>query len=360
MCESYVYLRILLIVVNIFKIVCIVAPLLIIVMGIIDFSKAVTNSGADLGKVVGTFLKRVIAGIVIFILPSTISALFNGIGNYNSDIFFVSCKDNLEDIDIYKEAYEKRKREQLAETEKEIAKEIKRIRKEEEKRKSEETPYFIKGNSNKVKPTVVPPPDDIPSTGDRRYPTITQRNYGHIKFCGNGKTVKSSGCGAIAYATIAWAFNPSLFSSEEDAIEDVANYMCSTYHSGGALSAAAYSPTAAFGKALSERYHITSSGNLLHTSGYTRWNDSWEQLILNKTNNGYGVIILISGHYIVVHSSSQCGSNKVYVKYAGAIENKTSDSCYTIKGLYDKTYNYRNRCNEVHKCGWNGAWAFRG
>lgn len=55
-----------------------IVPLILIVLGMIDFGKAIM-SGDDkaLNKATGAFIKRIIAGIVIFFIPTIILAILN-------------------------------------------------------------------------------------------------------------------------------------------------------------------------------------------------------------------------------------------------------------------------------------------
>lgn len=65
---------------NLFIIAKIIVPILLIVMGTIDFSKSVFSSDADsLKKSSITFAYRILAGVAIFFLPTIISFVFDGI-----------------------------------------------------------------------------------------------------------------------------------------------------------------------------------------------------------------------------------------------------------------------------------------
>ena len=57
-------------------------PLLIIVLGLVDFGKAATtNDDKALNKAVNAFSRRIIAGIIVFFVPSIIYAFMNIVGN---------------------------------------------------------------------------------------------------------------------------------------------------------------------------------------------------------------------------------------------------------------------------------------
>jgi len=72
-------------VVNIIKIVI---PLILIVLGMIDLGKAVVSDDEKaMNKAVGSLVKRFIAAVVMFFIPTIISAVFNLLVNVdlNSD-----------------------------------------------------------------------------------------------------------------------------------------------------------------------------------------------------------------------------------------------------------------------------------
>lgn len=72
-------------VVMIFKIVI---PLLLIILGMVDLGKAVVSSDDKaINKAVSTLIRRFIAAVVIFFIPTIVSAIFNIIGleaDYNT------------------------------------------------------------------------------------------------------------------------------------------------------------------------------------------------------------------------------------------------------------------------------------
>lgn len=76
---------------NLLKIVKIVVPILLIIMGTIDFFKAVLSSSSDVIKKSTTnFIFRIIAGVCIFFLPTIIYFVFNLIPTFGSK--YEDCK----------------------------------------------------------------------------------------------------------------------------------------------------------------------------------------------------------------------------------------------------------------------------
>lgn len=66
-------------VVLIFKIII---PLLLIILGMVDLGKAVISSDDKaISKSVSTLVKRFIAAIIIFFIPTIVSAIFNAVAN---------------------------------------------------------------------------------------------------------------------------------------------------------------------------------------------------------------------------------------------------------------------------------------
>ena len=79
-----------------FLILKIVIPLILIILGIIDLGKAVISSDDKaIKKSTVTLIKRVIAGIAIFFIPTIIQVLFTYIAGFTSDMNddFMICID---------------------------------------------------------------------------------------------------------------------------------------------------------------------------------------------------------------------------------------------------------------------------
>lgn len=71
---------------NIVNIIKIVIPILIIVLACIDFGKAVVSSDEkEIKKSSGTLIKRVIAGVVIFFIPTIVGLCFGLVGSFSDN-----------------------------------------------------------------------------------------------------------------------------------------------------------------------------------------------------------------------------------------------------------------------------------
>ena len=75
----------------------IIAPVILIVMGMIDISKSVVSSKSDdVKKSMITFLKRTIAAVLIFFTPSIVLALFTFVDGFDDvESAFKPCMDCL-------------------------------------------------------------------------------------------------------------------------------------------------------------------------------------------------------------------------------------------------------------------------
>lgn len=65
----------------IMKIICIIVPIVLIIMGSFDLFKAVTaGKDEDIKKKQQTLIKRIIAGVIVFLVPTIVNVLMNLIG----------------------------------------------------------------------------------------------------------------------------------------------------------------------------------------------------------------------------------------------------------------------------------------
>ncbi len=72
---------------NVFFILKIVIPILIIILASIDLGKAViSNDSKTVNESVNKLLKRLIAGVCIFFLPTIVRVVFNMISKFNDEM----------------------------------------------------------------------------------------------------------------------------------------------------------------------------------------------------------------------------------------------------------------------------------
>ncbi len=85
----------------------IVIPLVLIILGMIDLGKAVISSKEDeINKAVGKLIRRFIAAVIVFFIPTIVSALFNLLFemNYNDTTKDINtCMQCLTNIAAHKD-----------------------------------------------------------------------------------------------------------------------------------------------------------------------------------------------------------------------------------------------------------------
>jgi len=103
-CNEYHVLNAISIIFKIISIVKIVIPLFIIVLGMIDFTKALTSSDEKaIQKSILVLLRRVIAGVVIFFVPTIITAFLSLMNTaLNINISLLVYKDKVDNLESYK------------------------------------------------------------------------------------------------------------------------------------------------------------------------------------------------------------------------------------------------------------------
>lgn len=73
-------------------IIKIVIPLLLIIMGMVDLGKAVISSDDKaINKSVTTLIKRFIAAVLVFFIPTIVSALFNAVTRLTDNTDYNIC-----------------------------------------------------------------------------------------------------------------------------------------------------------------------------------------------------------------------------------------------------------------------------
>lgn len=77
---------------NVISFIKIAVPIILILMGSIDLTKAVMASKDDeIKKAQSTLLKRAIVGVVIFFIPTLVTLIMNLINQNNQDARCMSC-----------------------------------------------------------------------------------------------------------------------------------------------------------------------------------------------------------------------------------------------------------------------------
>lgn len=80
-CKDDTVLKVMGIVKLIMNVICIVVPIVLIVMGSFDLFRAVTaGKDEDIKNKQQTLIKRIIAGVIVFLVPTIVTVLMNLIG----------------------------------------------------------------------------------------------------------------------------------------------------------------------------------------------------------------------------------------------------------------------------------------
>ena len=109
-CTDYDFLRIVSALRTLITIVKIVVPLIIIVMGMLDFFKIVTEGTPEATKKAAqTLLIRIVAGIMIFFLPSIIDTFMGFVNGYSdAQNTYSTCIENSKNLNYYKDLKEEK------------------------------------------------------------------------------------------------------------------------------------------------------------------------------------------------------------------------------------------------------------
>ena len=102
-CSNYEILRIVRVIMNVFRLICFIAPILLIIMLSIDFGKTVMSGGnIEDNKVLSLFIKRIIMCMAIFLVPIFITVAMN-ITGLSTAKQYKDCLKNYENANNYKD-----------------------------------------------------------------------------------------------------------------------------------------------------------------------------------------------------------------------------------------------------------------
>ena len=169
-----------------------------------------------------------------------------------------------------------------------------------------------------------------------------QGEYENVAFCGSGKNLKTSGCGAVSFSMVASnlvdnSYNPKV----------VANWLCSNGHGGGALSDSWYTKEKFLNKFGLKSTKIV--GDIGTNSDKVK---KAKKQISEELKKGNMIILYIPKHYIALAPGKD---GKVILMNPGK---RANNGTYTIDAVYNLTKNYENRCNSLNNCGWHGVYSF--
>ncbi len=340
-CENVPILRILYFIEQLIKIVCFIIPMLLIVITTINLSKnIIANKEDEMTQNLRLVIKKIINCVIIFLIPGIVEFAINTLGNFNVD--FKNCtKITLDKI-------EKQIKTNKAECEKNQTDYEWNETNATCNLKTKNNTTTIKNNQSSgiiyTKPSTI---DDTTTTSSEKKTTLGKFKYfSQAGNWGNNcktKTMKSSGCGITAIAIVANAFNTRKITPAT-----VRDYLCKHGHSDGALEY----------KWLEDKkfldYLQLESVNIIPANNDNTYQEHRAKIIKTSVDKGYGVILLIPGHYVTIGPGESCKSDEVYLYDVGK---KANNGCYTMKELWNKTHNYKGRCPS--KCGWRRAWVLK-
>ncbi len=178
-CDKSYIVQVMLIVKTVFKLLCYLAPIIVIIVSIIHIFKVVLNGKSDdLKDALKVTVKRIIAGLVIAFLPAMINYVFTSLIKGN-EVDFIACFESAskekveklkakeqaeeeaekkaqekEDEKLLKEAYEKEQKQKGAK--KESFEEWKKKKEEEERRRQQQQQYSGGGSPGSIPASVSP------------------------------------------------------------------------------------------------------------------------------------------------------------------------------------------------------------
>jgi len=305
-------------------------PMILIVLIMVDFGKSIF-SGDDgaMKKSASAAIKRIVAAVIVLFIPQILIVVLNFVGIATDD--FNAC------INI---------------TQKEFDNKVDEAKKKCEDNKNiwSKSTYQCTKKTTSAGKTSTSPSSNSTTSSKKNLVYHNQGDYAHVKFCSGTKTVKSSGCGATSLSIITSSFTNTAYNPQY-----VANWLCSNGHGGGALYTSFFTSQKVldtFNLSVSVLWDLKGyyQGNAGKQYEYEKGNK-----LLNSVRAGKGVILYVPGHYLVVGPNEQCSSDKVYLYDVGR---RANNGCYTPQELFNKLYNYNNKCSNNNNCGWKGAWAY--
>lgn len=356
-CDNIAILKILYFIRTLLDLVLFIVPVGLIIFIMVDFMKNVmAGREDDMKKNLNIVIKRIIYCVVLYLVPTIVEFAINGIGNFN--IEYKSC------FNITLQEIEEKENEQAAKCtgEYEWDDTLYMCIKKETHTNTGSTNSSITINKNtSTNSSSISNNASSSSSNSGNYHTgvknLIYYNQGsspwaNQKYCSGSKTVIKSGCGATSLAIIT-----STFTNKKYDPSYVAKWICNHGHKGGGTPWKFFTM-----KSMLEDFDLEVE-TLFAKEGKVKGNagkkyDSIEgNAILNAVKQGKGIILHIPGHYLAVGPNQKCSSKEVYLYNVGR---KSHNGCYTPKELFNKTYNYKNRCTDKGNCGWKAAFAYNG
>lgn len=333
-CENIAVLRTSYFIKKLLQMAFIIIPIGLIVMLALDLAKSITSSSEeDMPTNLKRAGKRLLFSIFVFLVPTITNVLLNNVVGVNVD--YQKC---------------------LNVTQKGIKNQIAINKK---KCQANRGNYEWDDKSSDCVLKTMPPEYKIQYDGGRKIISVSSKGSGSAKGqfkyynqCSpttwknncTSKTMCESGCGLTSLAIVANAFSGRTVTPNT-----IRDYVCANGHSGGALGYDWFT-----NKGLLNKFNLQSKEIIGHNES-ANYSKAKAKAIKKAVDEGDGVVLLIPGHYVVVGPGKSCSSNEVYLYEVGK---RALNGCYTMKKLWNTTYNRKNKCSDSGICGWRQAWAF--
>jgi len=359
-CDNIMFLKVLRFIRILLDLVCFLVPIGLIVMVSLDLGKNVIAGKEDeMRKNVNLVIKRLIYAIGLFLVPVIVDVAINWVGMFNVD--YEACF-NVTDQEIENKIAEAKAKcvgdnrwwsDITFKCEENEVYDDPVYENDNVKYKVSSSSNSSASNSNASSSSSNSSSSSSSSSsgGAKMLIYYNQGSYYNVKFCSGTKNLQSSGCGAVSLAMMA-----STFSNKKYTPEVMAKWLCSNGHGGGALGTSFFTKESLlnhFNLKVETLFKVSSSLN--RGNAGDKYDSSKGTKILNAVKSGKGVILYIPGHYLAVGPNPSCKSTEVYLYDVGKRDN---NGCYTMKELFNKTYNYKSRCSSGGNCGWKFAYAY--
>lgn len=312
-------------------------PILFIISGIISLISAMSASSEEkMNKAIKGLIKKGIAIVMIFMIPTIVSACINIVSSSsNHEFSFDSCIINAKDKDF------------MAKLETENSK----VTAIEDEKTTKVIDISGGGEEYSQKQTSL---SNTPSS----LTYMNQGWYSSLSFC-KTSSLASSGCGPVSLSMIVKGYSKKYNQASNDIIvQEVRNWLCDMrgWNSDGGI----HSSYMYHEKTL-EHFGLNAEV-LFKNQEIGFWSNTLQP---NESNaifkavkkEGKSVILGIPGHWCVIGPNSSCKDDEVYM-YDPSSAPKTT--CYTMQNLYKVTYDHKNECSRNGMCGWAIAIAFWG
>ncbi|MBQ6494534.1 MAG: hypothetical protein IJI49_00870 [Bacilli bacterium] len=340
-CEDIGVLRVILFIKSLLSYALTLIPFGIMLMISIDFFKNVVSSSEEQKKNFIIFIRRCIYLIIIFLIPTIVSTVVNffdedledTIGSYSKCLAVTSESIDLLVNEQKKECIDGYEWDDLNNICVYVGKDWDVI----------DGSQLNRRNTN----TIPKNTSTIPSSNGNLMKAYSQSDpsWKNYSYCygknkkGKDSTIGTSGCGATAIASVVTGYG----NDHNATPKTVRDFLCNNnLHGSGGLA-----HDVPVNSKLLNYFGLTGFRKNIYTG--SNYSESTANLIKSYIDSNHGIVMLIPGHYIALGKGG-CGSDEVRF-YSGS--SSINNSCVTMKELWNKTYNWRNRCSDNGRCGWD-------